>query len=170
MSDAGFRDRVYSAAERVEARTGVDPLDLRRSMAATTDDRLEMLPRSIGIGLGAMAFAVAIASLGFLIDPATGPGYAGTTVFVVVGAVLAVGSAACVVIARAARARRPQRDRYEDAWARLAVEVWPAPRYRSWDGAHTAGSGYSRTEFLMALRDGEALDRFRLRAPFTAMP
>jgi len=170
MFDAGFRDRVYAAAERIEARTGVDPLDLRQSMAATTDDRLEMLPRSIGIGLGAMAFAVAIASFGFLLDPVTGPGYAGTTVFVLVGAVLAVGSAASVVVARAARSRRPQRDRYEDAWARLAVEVWPAPRYQLFDGVRSAGSGYSRTEFLLALRDDDRLDRFRLRAPFTAMP
>lgn len=170
MFDADFRDRVYSAADRVEARTGIDPLDLRQSMAATTDARLEMLPRSIGIGLWAMAVAVAIASLGFLIDPDTGPGYAGTAVFVVVGAVLAVGSAACVVIARAARSRRPQRDRYEDAWARLAVEVWPAPRYQPWDGARTGGEGYSRTEFLIALRDDDRLDRFLRRAPFTAMP
>lgn len=165
-----FRDRVTEAAERVHARTGVDPLSVEASRAVTTDARLEQLPVSIGWGLGAMGLAAAIASVGFILAPETGPGIGATAVFVTMAIVLMLGSAACVVVSKAARSRRPHHDRFEDAWARLAVEIWPAPRYQSWDGGVSSGADYSRTEFLVALRAGERLDAFERRAPLTRMP
>ncbi|MBC7725882.1 MAG: hypothetical protein H7146_14245 [Burkholderiaceae bacterium] len=172
MFEDHFRDRVVEAAERVAGRTGIDPLDVRRSMAVTTDARLELLPGSIGIGLAAMAVAVTIACVGFLVDPRTGPGYGLVGVFAILDALLACGAAACVVVARSARTRRAENSRYEDAWARLAIEIWPSPRYQSWDGTlgSASGSPYSRTEFLIALRDYDSLENFLTRAPFTRMP
>ncbi len=164
------RLRLLDAAQRVESRTGIDPLDVTRSMAVTTDARLELLPKSIGVGLAALAGAVALVCLRFLLEPASGPGVAATGVFVLVDVVLWVSVVACVAVARAARSRRPQNERYEDAWAQFAVEIWPAPRYQPWNGGRAQGSGYSRTEFLIAVRDGAALDAYLRRAPFTRMP
>lgn len=165
-----FRERVVEAAERVRERTGVDPIDVEASRAAMTDARLEQLPVSIGWGLGAMGLAAGIASVGFIVNPATGPGIPLTGVFVGVALLLLLGSAACVFVARAARARRPARDRFDDAWARLAVEIWPAPRYQSWDGGVSSGASYSRTEFLVALEAGASLDDFERHAPIIRMP
>ncbi len=170
MQHQYFRDRVVDAAERVETRTGVDPLDLDRSTAATTDARLELLPGSIGIGLGAMAIAAALACIGFIVTPGGSPGTPLTALFVIVSIALGLACAATVLVSRAARGRRPARDRYEDAWAKLAVEIWPPPRYQSWDGGAASGASYSRTEFLVAVRDGRALDEFERRAPLTRMP
>ena len=165
-----FRERVVEAAERVLERTGIDPLDADASRAVTTDARLEQLPLSIGWGLGAMGLAAAIASVGFILNPATGPGIPLTGAFVVVALLLLLGCVACVVVSRAARSRRPRHDLFDDAWARLAVEIWPAPRYQSWNGTVSSGASYSRSEFLYALRDGRPLDDFTRRAPLTRMP
>ena len=165
-----FRERVIEAAERVRERTGIDPLDLDASRAMMTDARLEQLPFSIGWGLGAMGLAAAIASIGFVVNPGTGPGLPLTGAFVVVALILMLGCAACVVVSRAARLRRPDHNRFDDAWARLAVEIWPAPRYQSWDGSVSSGASYSRTEFLAAVRAKLPLDEFERRAPLTRMP
>ena len=172
MFDDYFRERVIDAADRVFERTGVHPLDVARSMAITTDARLELLPGSLGLGLAAMAVATSIACVGFLVAPGTGPGLPVTAAFALLAALLFAGAAACVLVSRAAKARRPENNRYEDAWARLAVEVWPPARYQSFDGTvgSASGSPYSRTEFLIALRDFDSLENFAHRAPFTRMP
>lgn len=170
MDEGVFRERVLAAASRVEARTGTDPLDLDRSMAITTDARLELLPRSVGLGLGIFAFAVSSLAFGWLGRDAGVPDVSVTVTLAAIIAVMLLGVVACVLLARSARERRGMHSLYEDAWAQLAVEIWPAPRYRSWDGRPSTGAVYSRSEFLMALRDGKALDRFELRAPLTRMP
>lgn len=162
-----FRERVQDAAARVAERTGVDPLDVRAAMAVATDARLELLPQSVGIGAGLMAAGVFAVCARFLADPGGGPGFVVTAMLVVVAILLALSCAACVLIARAARGRRPERHRYEDAWARLAVELWPAPRLQQWSAASVPV--YSRTEFLMAVRGGGGLDRFARHAPVTRM-
>lgn len=164
------RLRLFEAAQRVESRTGIDPLEVSRSMAVTTDSRLELLPKSIGFGLAALAGAVALVCLRFLFEPASSPGFAATAAFVLVDVLLWLSVVACAAVARAARSRRPQNERYDDAWAQFAVEIWPAPRYQPWNGARFQGSGYSRTEFLIAVRDGVPLDAYLRRAPFTRMP
>ncbi|WP_165064128.1 hypothetical protein [Marisediminicola senii] len=165
-----FRERVLEAAGRVRDRTGVDPLDVDESMAVTTDARLEILPGSIGLGLAAMGTAAGIACIGFLLAPQTGPGEFATWVLILVAVLLVLGSVACVGVARTAKARRPEHRRYEDAWAKLSTEVWPRARYQSWDGGPGTGASYSRTEFLIALRDDRPLDEFIRHAPFTRMP
>lgn len=170
MLDHNNRLRLLEAAHRVETRTGVDPLDVTRSIAVTTDFRLELLPKSIGIGLASLAVAVALVCLRFLLEPVSGPGFTATAMFVLVDVLLWLGLAACVAVARAARSRRPVNERYDDAWAQFAVEIWPAPRYQMWNGASAQGSGYSRTEFLIAVRDGMPLDAYLRRAPYTRMP
>lgn len=141
-------------------------------MAITTDARRELLPGSIGVGLLSMAAATALACFGFLMDPVNGPGITLIALFVVLDALLLLGSVACVLVAYAARARRPENNQYEDAWARLAVEIWPPARYQSVDGTagSASGSPHSRTEFLIALRDFDSLENFASRAPFTRMP
>ena len=169
MPAAEFRDRVLESAARVEVRTGTDPLDLSRSMAVTTDSRLEKLPGAVGLGAGAMAIAVGLACASFFASPESAPDDGIIWFLVVVALTLALACAACVVLARDAKSRRPAHDRYEDAWARLAVELWPAPRYRSRNYADGTGM-YSRTEFLIAVRDGGSLERFERHAPFTRNP
>ena len=170
MTPHDNRLRLLEAAHRVESRTGINTLDVSRSMAVTTDSRLELLPKSIGIGLAALAAAVALVCLRFLLEPTSGPGFSATAIFILVDVLVWLGVVACVAVARAARSRRPENDRYEDAWALFAVEIWPAPRYQPWNGARSQGSGYSRTEFLIAVRDGVPLDAYLHRAPFTRMP
>lgn len=170
MEAPSFRSRVTDAAARVAERTGVDPLDLRRSMAATTDARLEMLPRSVGIGCALLAAAILVMIVRFLVAPAAGPGDAATAGFAAVDVALFGAAAATLVIARAARARREDDAGYEDAWARLAVEVWPAPRYQSWNGRPGTAGVYSRTEFLVAVGSGADLSGYERHAPFTRLP
>lgn len=162
-----FRIRVAETAARVEERTGIDPLDLDRSIGVTTDARLERLPGAIGFGLGAMGVATAIACVGFLSHPDAPPGTTAAWVFVLMTILLLGGAVACQIISRVARQRRPEGERYEDAWARFAVEIWPAQRYRNLRGADVVGAGYSRTEFLLALRRGSSLDGYSHHPPFT---
>ncbi|MEY2849094.1 MAG: hypothetical protein RI885_1761 [Actinomycetota bacterium] len=170
MDEAVFRERVIAAAGRVRERTGIDPLDVHRSMAITTDARLELLPRSVGLGLGIFAFAIGVLLSGRLTGGAPDPDFSVDATLAAIIVVMLLGVAACALFARSARERRPMNSLYEDAWARLAVEIWPAPRFRSWDGRPSTGSVYSRSEFLIALRDGAHLERFEERAPFTRMP
>ncbi|MBC7518732.1 MAG: hypothetical protein H7248_07620 [Microbacteriaceae bacterium] len=170
MELADFRIRVLETATRVEARTGIDPLDTTLSMAVTTDARLEKLPGSIGIGLGAMAIAATVSTSGLIASVRSAPNYAVLGLLVVLIVALAGGSVSCALIARAAVSRRAANNRYDDAWAQLAVEVWPAPRYRSWADGPGAASGYSRTEFLLALGRGESLENFARHCPFVRMP
>ena len=167
---AAFRQRVNETASRVQERTGIDPLDISRSMAVTTDVRLERLPGSIGIGLGAMAAAGAIAMAGLFAEPSSGPPTTASWTVVVLIALLALGSAACVVVSRAAKRRRPRNADYEDAWARFAVETWPPPALQ--DGfRRSEGTGaYSRLEFLVAVRDGSDLARYERHAPVVRIP
>jgi hypothetical protein len=173
MPDQEFRRRVQEAAARVEARSGIDPLSVARSMAVTTDLRLEKLPGAIGWGLAAMSAGAAVAGFRLLTSGAReGTALVDAPVaggLVVLAILLASGAVACVVLARAAHARMPDHLRYEDAWAKLAVELWPVAR----DGrlVATADSGpHSRTEFLLAVRDGRPLGAFEHRAPFTRNP
>lgn len=169
MEHTDFHHRVLGTAARVQARTGIDPLDLALSMAVTTDARLEKLPGSIGIGLGAMAIAATISTVGLLTQSQPVSNYSVLGVLVVLIIALACGSVACAMIARAAVARRAVNNRYDDAWAQLAVEVWPGPRYRSWTNGPGAASGYSRTEFLLALERGDSLALFERHAPFVRL-
>ena len=138
---------MLETAARVEARTGINPLNTTLSMAVTTDARLEKLPGSIGIGLGAMAIAATVSTVGLLVQSQPTLNYLGFGLLVVLITALAGGSVACAVIARAAVSRRGANNRYNDAWAQLAVEVWPAPRYRSWANGPGAASGYSTPNF-----------------------
>lgn len=169
-----FRQRTTDAAQRVAERTGVDPLDLDRSMAVTADSRLELLRGSIGIGAGLMSVAAAVVGASTLVAPSpqssdggqlgVGLGLIGTA------AAFAVVVLTTVVVARAARTRRPTNELYEDAWARLAVELWPVPRYQGFGTYSGTAASYSRTEFLIAVRDGADLERFARHAPFTRNP
>lgn len=170
MYDDVFRDRLIEAADRVADRTGVDPLDLRRSMAITTDARLELLPRSVGLGLGVFAVVIMMLIFGWIGNPADSPSMTVTATLMAMDIAMFLGVATCLQLARAARSRRAENDMFEDAWAKLAVEVWPPPRYQSWDGSPSSGAGYSRTEFLMAVQSGKPLDDFARRAPLTRMP
>lgn len=168
-----FRERTTDVAARVNARTGVDPLDLRRSMAVTSDARLELLPASVGIGAGLMSVAVAVVGFGMLVAPDVANLSTGVGIglgLVGVALVFAIGLAITVVLARAARGRRPTNELYEDAWARFAVELWPAPRYQGFGTVSGSAASYSRTEFLIAFRDGVDLERFARHAPFTRNP
>lgn len=170
MDDGVIKERVIAAAARVTSRTGTDPLDADRSLAITTDARIEMLPGSVGLGLGIFAFAVTSLTFGWFgkaPQPLDLPVSATLSAIVTV---MLLGVVACVLFARSARERRPMNSLYEDAWAQLAVEIWPAPRYQSWTGRPGTGADYSRSEFLIAVRDGSALERFERRAPFTRMP
>lgn len=164
-----FRERVIATAARVEERTGVDPLDLAASIAVAADSRRELLPQSVGIGAGVMAAAVAVVCVGLLQNPAASPGPVATSAIVLVDIALALAAVACVLVSRAARSRRPVNARYEDAWARFAVETWPAPRYQPVGDLGGSAAGYSRTEFLMALSNGAPLGRFARHAPVTRM-
>ncbi len=167
-----FRQRMTDVAARVTARTGVDPLDLSRSMAVTSDSRLELLPASVGIGAGLVSVAVAVVGLGILIGPDADDGASlGVGLgLMCVALVFAIGVVSTVVTARAARGRRPINELYEDAWARFAVELWPAPRYQGYGTFTGSAASYSRTEFLIAVRDGADLERFARHAPFTRNP
>lgn len=168
-----FRQRTMDAGARVAARTGVDPLDVRRSVAVTADSRLELLPASVGIGAGLMALAAAAAGFGMLVDPTAAVGGSGIGVglgLMCAASIFTLAVASTFVLRRTARGRRPMNELYEDAWARLAVELWPAPRYRGSGPFAGSAASYSRTEFLIALRNGADLERFALHAPFTRNP
>ena len=107
---------------------------------------------------------------GILIAPDATTGVGVGLGLVCVGLVFAITVVITVVVARAARGRRPVNELYEDAWARLAVELWPAPRYRGHGAFTGSAASYSRTEFLIAVRDGSDLERFSRHAPFTRNP